>query len=64
MKPLRLPILNIFNKDDFFICNRQTLNYWAKIIDWIVSLDKNNETFTEYLSLVTLSNSFFTSTST
>lgn len=42
MKPLRLPILNIFNKDDFFICNRQTLNYWAKIIDWVVSLDKNN----------------------
>ena len=42
IKPLRLQILKIFNKNDFFICSRQTLNYWAKIIDWVVGIDKNN----------------------
>ncbi len=42
MKP---DLLKIFNKDDFFICNINTLKYWSKIIDWVVNCDKNNETF-------------------
>lgn len=42
IKPLRTSIIRIFDKDDFFICNRNTLNYWAQIIDWVVSIDKNN----------------------
>lgn len=46
IKPLRESIIRIFDKDDFFICNKNTLNYWAKIVDWVVSIDKNNETFT------------------
>ena len=42
IKPLKSSILKIFNKDDFFICNKVTLSYWAQIIDWIVSSDRNN----------------------
>ena len=42
IKDLKAKVLQIFNKDDFFICNVNTLNYWAKIIDWIVSMDKHN----------------------
>lgn len=56
-------MLHIFNKDDFFICNVNTLNYWSKIIDWIVSMDKNSETYYEYLDKVSLSSSYFTSES-
>jgi hypothetical protein len=54
-------VLQIFNKDDFFICNVNTLNYWSKIIDWIVAMDKNYETYFEYLNKVSLSSSYFTS---
>lgn len=49
IKTLKPKVLQIFNKDDFFICNPNTLNYWADIIDWIVSMDRYNETFSEYL---------------
>jgi len=42
IKPLRASIFRIFDKDDFFICNKNTLIYWAQIIDWVVSSDKNN----------------------
>lgn len=42
IKDLKAKVLHIFNKDDFFICNVNTLNYWSKIIDWIVSMDKNS----------------------
>jgi hypothetical protein len=45
IKPLRESILKIFNKDDFFICNENTLNYWADIIDWVVSMEGDSETF-------------------
>lgn len=41
IKDLKPKVLQIFNKDDFFICNVNTLNYWSKIIDWIVAMDKN-----------------------
>lgn len=61
IKDLKPKVLQIFNKDDFFICNINTLNYWSKIIDWIVSMDKNYETYFEYLNKVTLSSSYFTS---
>jgi hypothetical protein len=64
IRPLRDSIFRIFDKDDFFICNRSTLRYWAQIIDWVVSIDKNNETFSLYLSKVSLANSYFTSQST
>jgi hypothetical protein len=42
IKSIKPKVLDIFNKDDFFICNVNTLNYWAKIIDWVVSMDKNS----------------------
>jgi hypothetical protein len=38
IKPLKASIFRIFDKDDFFICNKNTLGYWAHIIDWIVGL--------------------------
>lgn len=63
IKPLRPSIIRIFDKDDFFICNKKTLIFWAQIIDWVVSSDKNNETFAEYLDKVSLSSSYFTSES-
>jgi hypothetical protein len=63
VKPLKARVLEIFNRDDFFICNANTLQYWARIIDWIVSLDKNHETYFEYLGKVSLSSSYFTSES-
>lgn len=64
IKPLKSSIFKIFDKDDFFICNKNTLKYWAQIIDWIVSLDNDNETFSSYLDKASLSNSFFTSATT
>lgn len=64
IKPLKASIFKIFDKDDFFICNKNTLRYWAQIIDWIVSLEKNNETFSYYLEKARLSNSYFTSATT
>jgi hypothetical protein len=45
LKAMKPDLLKIFNKDDFFICNINTLKYWSKIIDWVVNCDKNNETF-------------------
>lgn len=63
IKPLRASIFRIFDKDDFFICSKNTLRYWAQIIDWILSYEKNNETFVEYLSKVSLSSSYFGSQS-
>lgn len=63
IKDLKAKVLQIFNKDDFFICNVNTLNYWSKIIDWIVAMDKNYETYFEYLNKVSLASSYFTSES-
>ena len=63
IKELKPRVLSIFNKDDFFICNTNTLKYWAQIIDWVVSLDKHNETYNHYLEKVTLSSSYFSSES-
>ena len=52
-------ILSIFNKDNFFSCQKQTLRYWGKIIDWVILHDKYSDLFSEYLYKVTLSSSFF-----
>lgn len=57
-KEFKKNILEIFNKDDFFSCNKQILRYWSKIINWIEE-DPQNDLFSEYLSKVTLSSSFF-----
>lgn len=40
IKAFRGNILDIFNKEDFFILNRRTLKYWENIINWVVILDK------------------------
>ena len=57
-KPLKKQILDIFNREDFFICNRKTLKYWKKIINWVVMMDKH-DLFNIYLEKVTLATSFF-----
>ena len=59
LKSLKPDLLKIFNKDDFFICNVNTLKYWMRIIDWVSTADKTYETFREYLNMVALSSSFF-----
>ena len=64
IKPLRDSILKIFNEDDFFICNERTLKYWTDIIEWVISIDKHNQTYEEYLAKVNLSSSYFTSETT
>lgn len=63
MRELRERVLAIFNRDDFFKCNANTLRYWADIIDWVVSLDKHSETYLSYLQKVTLHSSYFSSES-
>jgi hypothetical protein len=63
MKELRGRVLEVFNKDDFFICNSNTLSYWANIINWVVTLDKRSETYLAYLEKVTLHSSYFSSES-
>jgi hypothetical protein len=63
IRELKQKVLDIFNEDDFFICNANTLRYWANIIDWVVSLDKHSETYLAYLQKVTLHSSYFSSES-
>ena len=58
IKAFREPLLNCFNKEDFFIQDRKTLKYWENIINWVVILDKG-DLFSEYLDKVTLQSSFF-----
>lgn len=50
--------MDLFNREDFFNQNKYTLRYWTKIINWVVTNDKN-DLFTEYLDKVTLQSSFF-----
>jgi hypothetical protein len=40
IKTFRGNILDIFNREDFFILNRKTLKYWEHIINWVVIMDK------------------------
>ena len=53
LKDFKKNIIEIFNGNDFFKCNNQNLFYWSKIIDWVVSIDKN-DLFTEYLNKVNI----------
>ena len=59
IKDFKRNILETFNKDNFFSCNKTTLRYWGKIIDWVITHDKNSDLFTEYLEKVGLSAGFF-----
>jgi len=52
-------VLETFNKDNFFSCNRTTLRYWGKIIDWVGSSSKRSDIFQEYLDKVGLQAGFF-----
>jgi len=51
IKEYKTNILHIFDTNDFFKCTKQTLKYWSKIIDWVVSMDKG-DLFTEYVNKV------------
>ncbi|KRX02740.1 Armadillo-type fold [Pseudocohnilembus persalinus] len=64
LKEFKKGILDIFNKDNFFNQSKQTMKYWSKIIDQVLSCDKLNDQFTEYLSKLTLTGSFFSKEST
>lgn len=59
IKDFKKNILETFNKDNFFSCNKITLRYWGKIIDWVITHDKSSDLFTEYLEKVGLSAGFF-----
>lgn len=59
-KELKYDVLEIFNKDDFFIVSSKTLHCWVRIIDLIVDNNKDHDIFTEYLDKVSLASSFFT----
>jgi hypothetical protein len=51
IKDFKKNILDIFNGNDFFKCTKQTLKYWSKIIDWVLSNDKS-DLFSEFLNKV------------
>jgi len=51
VKEYKKNILDIFNGNDFFKCTKQTLKYWSKIIDWVVTMDKS-DLFSEFLTKV------------
>lgn len=45
-KELKTDVLEIFNKDDFFICSSKTLHCWVKIIDMVIDNNKDHDIFT------------------
>lgn len=45
-KELKNDVLEIFNKDDFFICSSKTLHSWVRIIDMIIDNNKDHDIFT------------------
>jgi len=59
IKDFRRGILETFNKDNFFACNKITLRFWGKIIDWVITHDKSSDLFMEYLDKVGLQAGFF-----
>lgn len=63
LKEFKTDILQVFNKDDFFICSSRTLHCWVKIIDMIIdnTKDHDHDIFTEYLDKVSLVSSIFSS---
>ncbi|CAK55597.1 unnamed protein product (macronuclear) [Paramecium tetraurelia] len=58
LKVYKDSILNIFNKEDFFIQSKHTLKYWTKIINWVVQYGRS-DLFTQYLEQVAQQSSFF-----
>ena len=44
-KEFRNDILQIFNKDDFFICSRRGLQYWLRIMNLVIENNKDIEIF-------------------
>lgn len=60
-KELKNDVLEIFNKDDFFICSSKTLHCWVRIIDMIIDNNKDHDIFSEYLEKVSLVSSIFSS---
>lgn len=60
-KELKTDVLEIFNKDDFFICSSKTLHCWVKIIDMVIDNNKDHDIFTQYLEKVSLVSSIFSS---
>lgn len=63
LKEFKTDILQVFNKDDFFICSSRTLHCWVKIIDMIIdnNKDHDHDIFSEYLDKVSLVSSIFSS---
>lgn len=59
-KEFRNDILQIFNRDDFFICTRRGLQYWLRIMNLVIENNKDIDIFLEYLSKVSLASSIFT----
>ena len=64
LKEFRNDLLQIFNKDDFFICTRKTLQYWARIVDLVIDNNKDIDIFIDYLSRVPSASSFFSKETT
>lgn len=64
LREFRNDLLQIFNKDDFFICTRKTLQQWAKIVDLVIDNNKEMDIFIDYLSRVPSASSFFSKETT
>ena len=64
MKEFRNDLLQIFNKDDFFICSRRTLQFWGRIVDLVIDNNKDIDIFIDYLRLVPSASSFFSKETT
>ena len=48
MSQFRKSIMDIFDSDDFFKCSTTSLKHWTRIIDWCISMSKN-DLLSEYL---------------
>lgn len=60
-KEVKSEVLQIFNKEDFFICSSRTLQAWARIIDLLIDSNRDHDIFQEYLEKVSLASSLFSS---
>lgn len=58
IKDYKKNILDIFDGNDFFKCTKQTLKYWSKIIDWVITMDRT-DLFSEFLAKVSAFSFFF-----
>jgi hypothetical protein len=48
-KEVKGEILQLFNREDFFICSSRTLQAWARIIDLLIDSNRDHDVFQEYL---------------